>query len=50
MAALQHVADLYAQLADPLLEAEDLAPAEAARRVVRAALADGLGWRPSAEG
>jgi hypothetical protein len=50
MAALQHVADLYAQLADPLLEADGLAPAEAARRVVRAALADGLGWRPPAMG
>lgn len=49
MAALEHVADLYLGLVDPLLAADDRPPAAAARRVVRAALADGLGVRPSAE-
>ena len=46
MNAVRTAVDLYVSLADPILEKEGAARNEAARDVVRAALAQGLDWKP----
>ncbi len=46
MRALQNVMELYTSLADPLLAAAELEPADDARRAVQSALDAGLTWKP----
>lgn len=49
MRALRETTSLYVELADPLLEREDVPQEKEARRVVGMALTAGLAWRPSAD-